>query len=161
MKLFSLLFAILALPELLAASPLSNLGDLVHPAQASIVSSAYGAREHPLLRGVRHHSGIDLPSPEGSPVRALAMGIVIKAGAETGYGNLVALLHEGGITTLYAHLRDFRVQIGQSVRAGEILGRVGSTGRVTGPHLHFEVRKDGEALDPLLLLPFLDSKAKG
>ncbi len=159
-----LIFTFFIFPRTLVANPASSFlssENYVHPAQASLVSSAFGIRKHPVLSGVKHHSGIDLPSPEGSPVRALSKGIVIKTGAEIGYGNLVIVLHEGGLTTLYAHLRDFRVQVGQAVKGGEILGRVGSTGRVTGPHLHFEVRRDGEAVDPLDVLPFLRARAEG
>ena len=107
---------------------------------------------HPVT-GRRHdHAGVDFAAPAGTPIRAAAGGTVAFAGVRGGYGNLVILDHGDGMQTWYAHQRDVAVMEGQRVPAGGILGTVGSTGRSTGPHLHLEVRRDGEPVDPLPLL---------
>ncbi len=97
----------------------------------------------------RMHEGIDLGAAYGTPIAAAAAGVVIYAGWEGGYGNLVVIDHGGGLATAYGHQSRIAVAAGQSVSQGEIIGYVGSTGHSTGPHLHFEVRVDGEAVDPL------------
>jgi murein DD-endopeptidase MepM/ murein hydrolase activator NlpD len=97
----------------------------------------------------RMHEGIDLGAAYGSPIAAVAAGVVIYAGWEGGYGNLVVIDHGGGIATAYGHQSSIAVSLGQSVSQGETLGYVGSTGHSTGPHLHFEVRVNGQAVDPL------------
>jgi Meckel syndrome type 1 protein len=99
-------------------------------------------------RGSHRHAGIDIAAPTGTAVRAASCGTVTTAGAEGAYGNLVCIEHAGGTTTCYAHLSRIAARVGQQVRAGEVIGRVGSTGRSTGPHLHFEVRENGRAVDP-------------
>jgi murein DD-endopeptidase MepM/ murein hydrolase activator NlpD len=122
-------------------------GALRLPVQAR-VSSAYGPRTHP-VSGERHeHSGIDFAAPAGSPVRAAGTGTVAFAGPKGGYGNLVVIRHPDGAETYYAHQRDLAVRTGQAVRAGDVIGTVGSTGRSTGPHLHFELRRAGRPVDP-------------
>jgi murein DD-endopeptidase MepM/ murein hydrolase activator NlpD len=98
----------------------------------------------------RMHEGIDLGAAYGTPIAAAAAGVVIYAGWEGGYGNLVVIDHGGGLATAYGHQSRIAVAAGQSVSQGEIIGYVGSTGHSTGPHLHFEVRVDGEAVDPLV-----------
>lgn len=122
-------------------------GALNLPVQAR-VSSAFGPRTHPIT-GERHeHSGIDFAAPAGSPVRAAGTGTVAFAGERGGYGNLVIIRHPDGAETYYAHQRDLAVRTGQIVAAGETIGTVGSTGRSTGPHLHFELRRGGRPVDP-------------
>jgi murein DD-endopeptidase MepM/ murein hydrolase activator NlpD len=94
------------------------------------------------------HTGLDLRSSIGDPVRATANGTVTIAGWNGGYGNMVELDHGNGFATRYGHMSAIEVKVGQHVRSGQIVGRVGSTGRSTGPHLHYETRIDGEAVDP-------------
>jgi murein DD-endopeptidase MepM/ murein hydrolase activator NlpD len=101
-------------------------------------------------RGNRFHTGIDYPAPSGTPVVSAGSGRVTFAGwSAGGWGNLVTVAHRGGARTLYAHLSRVAVRVGQRVEAGQRIGRVGASGRSTGPHLHFEVRVRGAAVDPL------------
>ena len=104
-------------------------------------------------RGSEHHDGIDIAAPEGSPIEAAAAGEVIFAGTQRGYGNIAIVDHGGGEATVYAHCERLLVRQGQAVTAGEVIARVGRTGRATGPHLHFEVREHAHARNPLLFLP--------
>lgn len=113
------------------------------------MTSGFGYRVHPVLGGIRIHSGIDLAAPTGTSVIASSAGTVCRAGWASGYGLLVVIDHGGGVQTRYGHLSGLAVAIGQHVRAGDVLGYVGSTGRSTGPHLHYEVRRNGAAVDPL------------
>ncbi len=94
------------------------------------------------------HMGVDIGAPTGTPVRATADGIVVYAQMESGYGKLLRVDHGNGIQTYYAHLSRFYVNVGQDVRRGEVIGAVGSTGRVTAPHLHYEVRMGGAPMNP-------------
>ncbi|MBM4379372.1 MAG: peptidoglycan DD-metalloendopeptidase family protein [Deltaproteobacteria bacterium] len=103
-------------------------------------------------KGSEPHDGIDLAAPAGTPVRTAAPGTVLYAGAQAGYGYIVLVEHAGGLVTLYAHNRDLRVREGQEVREGQVVATVGETGKTSGPHLHFEVRKEGLPVDPLLYL---------
>jgi murein DD-endopeptidase MepM/ murein hydrolase activator NlpD len=136
-----------ALLRLPGSGGLTATGALRLPVQAR-VSSEFGMRSHP-VSGERHqHTGIDFAAPAGSPVRAAGAGTVTFAGARGGYGNLVIIRHPDGAETYYAHQRDLAVQAGQVVSAGETIGTVGSTGRSTGPHLHFELRRGGRPTDP-------------
>jgi lipoprotein NlpD len=104
-------------------------------------------------RGSSFHDGLDIAAPEGTPIRAIEAGEVIYSDQLRGYGNMVILRHAGGIVSVYAHNEANLVREGQMVGRGEVVARVGSTGRVTGPHLHFEIRKNNAAQDPLLYLP--------
>lgn len=106
-------------------------------------------------RGSSFHDGLDIAAPEGTPIRAVEHGEVIYSDRLRGYGNTVIIRHAGGIVSVYAHNQGNLVRDGQQVARGEIIARVGSTGRVTGPHLHFEIRKNNLAQDPLLYLPEL------
>ena len=114
-----------------------------------------------MLRVIKHHDGIDLAAPDNAPVRAIASGTVIFEGKYKGYGNLVVLRHAGGMTSHYGHCSSFNVKPGQHIKAGEIIAKVGHTGLVTGPHLHFEVRIDGKAQNPERYIQGLDDPAKG
>jgi lipoprotein NlpD len=106
-------------------------------------------------RGSGFHDGLDIAAPEGTPIRSVEHGEVIYSDQLRGYGNMVIVRHSGGIVSVYAHNQVNLVREGQHVARGEVIARVGSTGRVTGPHLHFEIRKDNLAQDPLLYLPQL------
>ncbi len=116
------------------------------------MSSGFGYRTDPFLGRPALHSGVDLLDDYGEPVRATAGGAVVAAGFSGGYGNLVEVDHGAGYSTRYGHLSQIDVAAGQIVAPGAILGRVGSTGRSTGAHLHYEVRADGEAVDPARFL---------
>jgi murein DD-endopeptidase MepM/ murein hydrolase activator NlpD len=114
---------------------------------AKLLSDRFGPR------GDRFHAGQDIIASRGTRVRAARAGVVVYAGRNDGFGKLVELEHEHGVTTYYAHLSRIGVQLGQRVRAGQTVGRVGQTGNASGPHLHFEVRVRGAAIDPLRVLP--------
>ena len=124
-------------------------GSLEPPIPFAAVTSRFGPRTHPILGTVRVHTGIDLRAGTGTPVRAAGDGEVIIAGVRGGYGNAVVVGHGGNLATLNAHLSSILVSPGQKVKAGQIVGLVGSTGMSTGPHLHFEVRIGGTPVDPL------------
>ncbi len=107
------------------------------------VGSGFGVR-----KGGRHH-GVDILAPDGTDVRASEYGLVLYAGDDLrGYGNVIVLDHGEGVTTLYAHLKEFRVKSGDAVAAGQVIGAVGRTGNATTSHVHFELRLENEALDP-------------
>ena len=120
------------------------------PVNATRVSSPYGTRYHPILKTYRMHSGIDYAAPTGTPIMAPADGVVSFAGVKGGSGNAIMLNHRKGMETLYGHMSAFvsGVNAGKSVKAGDVIGFVGSTGRSTGPHLHYEVRINGQIVDP-------------
>ena len=115
-------------------------------------TSGFGYRQHPMGGGWRMHSGVDLAAPYGTTVRAAAAGVVTRVGYNSSLGRYVYLRHENGYETRYGHLSAQLVKTGQSVGQGDPIGREGSTGLSTGPHLHFEVRKDGRALNPMYYL---------
>jgi murein DD-endopeptidase MepM/ murein hydrolase activator NlpD len=134
---------------------------LVYPLMGPRLSSEYGKRKHPVLKSVRHHHGVDLAAPEASPIRSIAAGQVIFADPYAGYGNLIVVKHENGMTSHYGHCHTIKTSIGARIKAGQIIGTVGSTGISTGPHLHFEVRMQGAPTDPEQLLPGLAEDALG
>ena len=119
------------------------------PVNGAAMTSGYGMRWHPVVGGHRQHKGIDLAQPVGSPVYATADGMVSKADWFSSYGLFISLEHGGNIQTRYGHLSRLNVAAGQSVRKGDLIGYVGSTGRSTGPHLHYEVRIGGLAVNPV------------
>ena len=112
------------------------------------ISSGFGMRIDPFIRAPALHTGMDFRGDPGDPVRATADGNVTVAGVQGGYGKMVEIDHGNGLTTRYAHLSEITVKVGQRVRAGFIVGKIGSTGRSTGPHLHYETRVSGDAVDP-------------
>jgi len=112
------------------------------------VTSDYGPRHGVAGRAHEFHTGLDIAAPTGTPVRAASSGVVRSAGSDGNYGNAVVIDHGNGVTTRYAHNSALKVSVGQQVRAGDEIAAVGSTGRSTGPHLHFEVRVKGEHVDP-------------
>lgn len=121
------------------------------PLKSYVITSGFGIRFHPILKIYRPHHGVDYAAPYGTNVHSVGDGKVIFAGWKGGYGKTVIIKHGKGYTTTYAHLSRMYVREGQSVKQGEIIGEVGSTGLSTGPHLHFEVRRNGELLNPLKL----------
>ncbi|MEO0806347.1 MAG: peptidoglycan DD-metalloendopeptidase family protein [Cyanobacteria bacterium J06643_4] len=123
-------------------------GKMLRPSYGPITSN-FGRRYHPVLGYSRFHAGTDFGAEHGSPIQAAETGIVIFSGWYGGYGNTVILEHGGGVTTLYAHASRLNVSEGQAVRKGDAIAAIGSTGLSTGPHLHFEVRRSGEPVDPL------------
>ena len=119
------------------------------------VSSAFGMRKDPFTGTQRFHKGIDLAAPAGTPVVAALPGKVVSAGYESGYGNTVLVEHDGGLQTRYGHLASVNVKAGDVVTSEDTLGKVGSTGRSTGAHLHFEVIRMGTPVDPAKMTVFL------
>ena len=126
----------------------------VAPASDQRITSTYGYRRDPFTGRGAMHKGIDFKGAVGSPIYAAARGTVSFAGRKSGYGNCVEIDHGNGLMTRYAHLSRIDAVLGQSIEAGETLGGLGSTGRSTGPHLHFEVRINGRAINPR---PFLET----
>jgi murein DD-endopeptidase MepM/ murein hydrolase activator NlpD len=112
------------------------------------LSSNFGVRSDPFLGRPAMHTGLDFRSSTGDPVRATANGTVETAGWNGGYGKMIEIDHGNGFSTRYGHLSEIDVKVGQTVRIGQVIGKVGSTGRSTGPHLHYETRIDGDAVDP-------------
>jgi len=115
-----------------------------------LLTSLYGTREDAMGGGfAQFHAGLDISVPTGTPVRAAQEGLVVFAGYSGAYGKVVKLDHRNGFATLYAHNSRILVHVGQMVKVGQIISLSGSTGRSTGPHLHFEVHQDGWPEDPL------------
>jgi murein DD-endopeptidase MepM/ murein hydrolase activator NlpD len=127
------------------------------PVPGQEVTSTFGYRTDPLLGTKAFHSGMDFRGPTGLAVKASAAGTVIHASVSGGYGNMIEIQHANGWTSRYGHLSQIRVEVGDKIEAGQTIGAVGSTGRSTGPHLHFEVRRDDQAHDPA---PFLRTGRK-
>lgn len=125
------------------------------PVKTAAFTSSFGVRSDPFGRGAAMHAGIDLAGPVGTPIYATADGTVTESGWNAGgYGNLIKLDHGRGIETRYGHLSSMAVRAGERVKRGQMIGRMGSTGRSTGSHLHYEVRIDGRAVNPI---PFMRS----
>lgn len=115
-------------------------------------TSPFGNRRHPVLGGRRHHAGVDFAAPKGTPIHAAADGVVTASGRESGYGNVIRIQHDFGFETVYAHNSRNRVEVGQRVSRGDHIGDMGATGRVTGVHLHYEVRLNGAPVNPMTYL---------
>ena len=118
-----------------------------------VLTSGFGLREHPIDGETKPHEGIDLAAEIGTEVLAFADGTVDYIGESPAYGMYLQLRHENGVTTFYAHCSELCVQKGQKVSMGDVVAKVGDTGNTTGPHLHFELKRDGEFLDPQ---PYID-----
>lgn len=125
---------------------------IANPVPGKGISSSFGIRRDPLIGMPALHAGLDFRAPSGTPAMATAPGTVVKAGWNGGYGRMVEIDHGNGFSTRYAHLSKIRVSVGQKLSAGDTVGDVGSSGRSTGPHLHYEIRRDGGALDPVRFL---------
>ncbi|HET6535134.1 MAG TPA: M23 family metallopeptidase, partial [Sphingomicrobium sp.] len=113
------------------------------------ITSYFGNRYHPILHFTRFHAGIDIGASWGSPIVAAADGRVIRAGWAGGYGREVQIAHGGGLVSLYGHMSQIAAEPGSYVRQGQVIGYVGSSGLSTGPHVHFEVKQNGTAVNPL------------
>ncbi len=131
-----------------APTPDQTYDALLAPVNGTI-NSGFGPRNGSF------HDGVDIGAPEGTPIVAVAQGEVVYSDQLRGYGNMVIVRHAGGIVSVYAHNQINLVREGQQVARGEVIAKVGSTGRVSGPHLHFELRKNNAAQDPMLYLPQL------
>ena len=140
-----------ALEDGLAAVP-HNL-----PASLEYISSGFGYRSDPFTGAAAFHAGLDFRGPIGAPIYAAAKGTVSFAGIRQGYGNCIEITHGNGLLTRYAHMSAFRAHIGEVVAAGDTIGAIGSTGRSTGPHLHFEVRINDQPVNPR---PFLEAPTR-
>jgi len=125
----------------------------VIPAAGRHISSGFGYRNDPFAGAPAFHAGLDFKGPIGEPIYAAARGKVAFVGRRQGYGNIVEIDHGNGLRTRYAHMSAFRIRVGEPVRAGQLIGAVGNTGRSTGPHLHFEVRLHNQPVNPR---PFLE-----
>ncbi|GGE03606.1 peptidase M24 [Tsuneonella deserti] len=124
------------------------------PANVEMLTSSYGVRRDPFTGAAAMHSGLDFRGPIGAPIYAAAKGRVSFVGQRSGYGNVIEISHGNGMVTRYAHMSHFASRVGQEVAPGDVIGAIGSTGRSTGPHLHFEVRINGRAVNPR---PFLEA----
>lgn len=138
-------------PAVVAAAAPAAVASPARSAESAPVTSRYGWRTDPLNGQPRFHAGVDLRAAYGQDVRAATDGVVTFAGEKPGYGLVVVVSHGSGLETRYAHLSSTTVTEGTSVDAGTIIARSGTSGRATGPHLHFEVRQDGQAVDPALV----------
>jgi hypothetical protein len=127
---------------------------LVRPSDVFRMTDGFGMRRDPFNRRLRMHYGLDFAGPSGTPVMATAAGTVTRAGSMSGYGRVIEIDHGNGISTRYAHLRRINVSVGEEVPVRHVIGQLGNKGRSTGPHVHYEVRFEGEPLDPL---PFLEA----
>lgn len=146
-----------AASQIATATPLSRAATIPSrsPLEGLRFTSEFGMRSHPVLGGYRMHKGIDLSSPTGTPVFATADGVVGRADWFSSYGLYVQLEHGSALETRYGHLSRLNVAAGQMVRKGDLIGFVGTTGRSTGPHLHYEVRVEGVAVNPV---PYLSGE---
>jgi murein DD-endopeptidase MepM/ murein hydrolase activator NlpD len=140
--------------NLLLAEPLPVT---VLPLENGSLSSGFGPRLHPITEVEAHHDGIDIAAAKGTPVYAIGSGWILFAGTLDGYGKTVAIFHGRELVSRYAHLDDLAVRVGEVVQPGSLIGWVGDTGRVTGPHLHFELRNNGSPEDPALYLSKVSS----
>lgn len=133
--------------------PLKRSDRMVMPLAQARIHSGYGLRKHPIGGGTRFHRGIDFAASEGTPIKSVLDGTVIDAGMEGALGRIVRIQHANGLRTVYAHCSRLAVRKGDRVQQGQIIAYSGSTGRTTGPHLHFEVWQNGRHVDPINFLP--------
>jgi len=133
-----------------------NLPNKISLPASGKITSSFGLRTDPIDGKLRHHNGIDIAVPEGTEIKPVLSGKVVYSGYSNGYGNCVIVEHENGIQTIYAHNSKNLVKVGDTVTADTVIALSGSTGRTTGPHLHFEVRKDGKPVNPVAMLNSLE-----
>jgi murein DD-endopeptidase MepM/ murein hydrolase activator NlpD len=133
-------------------SVLTDIKDLLPDVASPQISSGYGMRHDPFSGELKFHQGLDIPAPEGTEVHPVRPGTVIYSGQQTGYGNVVIIDHGNGFTSKYAHNQTNLVQEGDKVDSASVIARVGSTGKSTGSHIHFEVSYRGQNVDPGMLL---------
>jgi murein DD-endopeptidase MepM/ murein hydrolase activator NlpD len=130
----------------------SNLGEIIHPmgqpVKHGFISSLYGMRNDPFTGKRTMHKGVDFAGKEGSDVVAVAAGVVTQASMQSGYGMLVEINHGKGYVTRYGHNKELLVEVGDRVKPGQVIGKMGSTGRSTGPHVHFEVLLNDKVVNP-------------
>lgn len=119
------------------------------PLHKGWISSRFGKRTDPFTGKLDYHEGIDIAAKEGTEIIAVASGVVTWSGRRYGYGNLVEVTHGNGYVTRYGHNKENLVEVGQTVKKGQVLAKMGNTGRSTGPHVHFEVRRNGRTVDPM------------
>lgn len=122
---------------------------IINPLPGAKITSRFGSRKDPILKRMAYHSGLDFRAKRGDLIRATGAGKVIKAGWYGGYGRMVEIDHGSGITTRYAHLQEIMVKVGDEVPTAGAIAKAGNSGRSTGPHLHYEIRRNGQALNPL------------
>ncbi|MCE2504225.1 MAG: M23 family metallopeptidase [Chlorobi bacterium] len=127
---------------------------LTVPIEGATITSKFGIRNHPVLRGRRMHKGLDMAAPRGTPIYTTGGGTVKFSGRKNGYGNSIIVDHDNGYTTLYAHCSQLLVEEGVKVSRGDMIALVGSTGRSTGPHLHYEVRVNDQHMNPEVFLVY-------
>ncbi|MGL5356479.1 MAG: peptidoglycan DD-metalloendopeptidase family protein [Cetobacterium sp.] len=132
----------------------NSMGSFTNPLVAMSLTSSFGSRKHPVLKQVLNHAGIDLRAKTGTKVVSARDGVVSFAGRASGYGKLIIIKHSDGYETRYAHLSKIDVQKGQKISQNQYIALSGATGRVSGPHLHFEIRKNGKVENPLTYLKF-------
>jgi murein DD-endopeptidase MepM/ murein hydrolase activator NlpD len=139
--------------ELYEKKHLESITPSIWPTESSRISSGYGFRLDPFTRRSAFHSGIDIDGTLNDPIYATAEGVVAETGRTSELGNYIIIDHSQGLKTLYAHLNKILVQRNDHVEKGDLIGRMGSTGRSTGPHLHYEVHKNGSPVDPRTYIP--------
>jgi murein DD-endopeptidase MepM/ murein hydrolase activator NlpD len=132
-----------------------SAGDLLDWPVRGLLYARFGKK------GKEPHDGVDLAAPLGTPIKTAASGTVLYAGEQQGYGLIAIVQHDDDLITLYAHNRDLRVKTGQKVRKEQVIATVGESGKTSGPHLHFEVRKGGVPVDPLLYLGAVPARDGG
>lgn len=148
------------LADSMAASQRAQAGQFTTLPVDGVITGHFGPRHHPILDLTRPHRGIDIAASEGEPFRAVASGKIVTADYHGDFGNLIVIEHND-TTTRYAHAQEIFVEVGQLVRAGDIIGAVGQTGLATGPHLHFEVMFQGEHTDPIAFMQKTDRDTQG
>ena len=131
------------------------------PIDGARLSSGFGRRKHPILGYTKMHKGIDFAAPRGTPIYAAGKGVIQYAGRKGAYGNFVLIRHNTTYSTAYAHMKSIKTAKGRRVQQGQIIGYVGSTGRSTGPHLHYEIRRSGRQVNPLKVKLPSGRKLKG
>lgn len=144
-----------------ASAPASGLANLSCPLRSNKPVAPFGPRRHPVNNRMMTHDGVDIAAAKGTPVVAAADGKVLEAGYDENHGNSIRIAHADGYTSMYAHLASCDVKQGQRVTGGQRIGTVGDTGRATGPHLHFELARDGRRLDPQAVFDFATGKPVG